>query len=428
MSSRIPHLSAANSSRNAPFSGASPSKNAPAPPPSPGLAPPPSPGKYEPAPGTSPGPWDRQAEGLVGIGATIASALSPDGLLVITRVKPGCNAATLGIQPGDRILEIANTRVITGQAARDLILGQPGTFLEMSILRGSAIKEFSVQRLRPCCISAVRQDLILRKMASALIDTSKRDSFERWIKVVDDAKEHMRLLKKAAGKIMRAKVAAALFTWQSMVAELKRSREVARKVFSRIKSAKLAGAFTTWADHKGNVERARECCKKVILRILNKIKSSAFDSWSATTARSRHNRAVLTRTAQKWKNASILGAFLSWSDFALDQREAKERERMLEIEAKNEHYRKQCVMQRVAKHWKCRSLSKMFGSWVFKTEETQRARALCKRAAGRIIQMRAARAFLTWNEKVSQSLHYKVTNDHPRITLSATIACIVGCI
>jgi hypothetical protein len=361
-----------------------------------------------PAPGTSPGAWDRPAEGLVGIGATLASAVSSDGLLIVTRVKSGCNAAALGIQAGDRILEISNTAVTTGQAARALILGQPGTFLEIVIKRGDSIKEFSVQRMRPCCIDAVRRDAILRRTAAAIMLSSTTACFEQWARHVEDVKERMRLLRKAVAKVMRAKVAAAFFSWQIMARNLNCSRSIVHKVFSRLTMAKLVAAFETWAEHKRNIDSARESAKKVISRILCKFKSSAFDSWRGATVRYRRHRAVLSRAAMHWKNSSRAGAIASWLLYTADQRNAKQRALMLEIEAQKERRCKESASLRVTKHWKFRTLSKVLRAWGFKKHESARARALCKRAALRMLRSRTARAFSTWSEKVFDRLRYKV--------------------
>jgi hypothetical protein len=323
-------------------------------------------------------------------------------------VKPGCNAAALGIQAGDRIFEISSTAVRTGQAARALILGQPGTFLEIVIKRGDSIKEFSVQRMRPCCIDAVRRDAILRKTAKAMMRSSTMACFEQWARRVEDAKARMRVLKKAVAKIMRAQVAAAFFSWQSMVVDLHHSRCIVHNAFSRLTLAKLAAAVTTWADHKRIMDSARESAKRVISRILNKLKSSAFNSWRVATVRYRRHRAVLSRTALHWKNASMAGALASWVDYTADQRDARQRAHILEIEAGKERRRKERLLLRVAKHWKFRALSKMFRAWAFKKDESARVRALCTRAALRIQQLRIARAFLTWSEKVSECLRFKV--------------------
>jgi hypothetical protein len=311
---------------------------------------------------------------------------------------------------GDEILQIASTATTDAYTARDLIIGPPGTFLEIVIRRGGVIKEFSVQRLRPCCVAAVRQDRVIRKLVNGLLDTSKKTCFELWLQFVDDAKECRRVLKRTAARILHFKMAAALLSWRTMVSELHQSRDIARQIILRLKSAKVSAAYATLSDHVIDMKKARESAKRVACRFMNKLKSMSFDSWSATTCQTRRYRAALSRAAAKWRNKYQIAAFNSWAEAVTALRDAAARARLVEIEAKNAQYRKECVMRRVTKHWKSRALSKMFSAWCYKKDAAVRVRWLCKRTVLRILHMRLGRAFCVWQEKVYESLRYKVSS------------------
>ena len=104
----------------------------------------------------------------------------------------------------------------------------------------------------------------------------------------------------------------------------------------------------------------------------------------------------------------LVSSLASWAVAAADGREEKKRAQMLELEEKNRQFHKENVLRRVTKHWKSRALSKMFNAWTSKAVDSARARSMCKRAALRITNMRAASAFMTWDVKASQSVRYKV--------------------
>ena len=172
---------------------------------------------------------------------------------------------------GDEILEIAGTRTSIAQEARDLILGAPGTFLEIIIKRGSAIKEFNLRRLRPCCSDAVRQDRFIRNIAARLRETSEKKCWHFWKKHALAAAQRKRLLRKGASRFFRAKLGAAFLSWQTVVAELHMSRDVVRKIIQRLKGAKVSAAFATWVEHRTDMQKARESALKVVSRIMNKV-------------------------------------------------------------------------------------------------------------------------------------------------------------
>ncbi len=162
--------------------------------------------------------------------------------------------------------------------------------------------------------------------------------------------------------------------------------------------------------------KARESATRVVRRIMNKLKSMVFELWNANAVRNRSCRIILARTAAKWRCKNLSAAISAWACTAAELQELRAREielerraQLKEVEAKNEQYRRECVMRRVTKHWKSRALSKMFRAWGCKTDDAARLRSVCKRTVLRIMHMRVARVFSVWDERVSESLRYKVS-------------------
>ena len=82
---------------------------------------------------------------VTGIG--VAIDYSADGIL-ITSVLPGGGAEEVGLVPGDRIIAVDGVSCAPAAAAhRDLIVGEPGTFVDLTVVRmDGTTQEFHVER------------------------------------------------------------------------------------------------------------------------------------------------------------------------------------------------------------------------------------------------------------------------------------------
>ncbi len=83
----------------------------------------------------------------VGIGATITVTEGDQGFRV-SRIEADGSAKEAGILPGDIIIKIDSTSVtgLTTAGARDLVRGEEGTFVALTVLRDGEQKVFSVER------------------------------------------------------------------------------------------------------------------------------------------------------------------------------------------------------------------------------------------------------------------------------------------
>lgn len=89
----------------------------------------------------------RKNNTYVGIGVTVSAREDEKGIDIL-KVEQGGPAEAAGIQPGD-ILITAAGQDVTGldiNAAGDLIRGEPGTEVEISVLRGEETLNFTVRR------------------------------------------------------------------------------------------------------------------------------------------------------------------------------------------------------------------------------------------------------------------------------------------
>ena len=89
----------------------------------------------------------RKNNTYVGIGITVSAREDEKGIDIL-KVEQGSPAETAGIQAGD-ILIAAAGQDVTGldiNAAGDLIRGEPGTEVEISVLRGEETLNFTVRR------------------------------------------------------------------------------------------------------------------------------------------------------------------------------------------------------------------------------------------------------------------------------------------
>lgn len=84
----------------------------------------------------------------VGIGATILAPEDPDAGFEISRVTEGGPAEDAGLLAGDVIVAVAGTdaRGMTTGEVRQLVRGESGTFVEITVIRGTEEKSFSVER------------------------------------------------------------------------------------------------------------------------------------------------------------------------------------------------------------------------------------------------------------------------------------------
>lgn len=90
---------------------------------------------------------EQMANSYVGIGITIQVTEDGKGYL-ITKVNEGGPAEAAGLLPGDRMVAVAGQSVLDKDTTetRDLVRGKPGTFVDITVVRGGEEMTFPVER------------------------------------------------------------------------------------------------------------------------------------------------------------------------------------------------------------------------------------------------------------------------------------------
>ena len=90
---------------------------------------------------------ERQNNSYVGIGITISPLADNKGLEIL-RVEPGSGALDAGLQPGDVVIAVngQGMDVLSVDNAKTLVQGEPGTTVEITVLRNGKEQNFTVER------------------------------------------------------------------------------------------------------------------------------------------------------------------------------------------------------------------------------------------------------------------------------------------
>jgi carboxyl-terminal processing protease len=88
-----------------------------------------------------------QENAYVGIGITISPLADNKGLEIL-RVEPGSGALDAGLQPGDVVIAVngQGMDVLSVDNAKTLVQGEPGTTVEITVLRNGKEQNFTVER------------------------------------------------------------------------------------------------------------------------------------------------------------------------------------------------------------------------------------------------------------------------------------------
>ena len=83
----------------------------------------------------------------IGIGVTIQADAASEGILII-KVEANGPAMEAGLEPGDLIVAVGQTRIsgMTIAEVRELVKGKEGTYVELTVVRSGAEQSFSVER------------------------------------------------------------------------------------------------------------------------------------------------------------------------------------------------------------------------------------------------------------------------------------------